>query len=154
MKNKTFLIAIIIFIAMTVVSQIILPKAAEDATEKANIPKPDFQYVKVGRIPGGADPFSGYTEVELSDSDKTLVKDYINFGGRDWKADEDPTVSGSFIVEINKDQCFVFTPSTQGEIKLGVVYYSNTADGAKKYTTERSGTAAAARRVRQRGAIR
>ena len=46
MKNKTFLIAIIIFIAMTVVSQIILPKAAEDATEKANIPKPDFQYVK------------------------------------------------------------------------------------------------------------
>ncbi len=143
MKNKTFLIAIIIFIAMTVVSQIILPKAAADATEKAAIPKPDFQYIKVGRVPDGADALSGYTEVELSDSDKKLVRDYINYGGRDWKADEKSTASGSFIVEINKDQCFIFTPSTEGEIKLGVVYYSNTADGAKKYTTEISGTAAA-----------
>ena len=142
MKNKTFLIAILIFIAMTVLSQIILPKAAEDATEKANMPKPDYQYIKIGRAAEGS-ASSSYTEVQISESDQKLLKDYINFGGREWTKLEESTQSGAFRVEINKDQCFYFTADTSGDIKVSALYVTNTDDGTKIYTTEITGTAAA-----------
>lgn len=143
MGKKSLVIMVAVLILVTLFIEVGLPAMAQNSSERASVPKPDVQYIKVGRVPDKADPFSGYAEVELSDSDKKLLTDYINFGGRTWKAAEGATASGNFIVEINKDQAFLFTPSTDGEIKLSVIYYCNTADGVKTFTTEISGKAAA-----------
>ena len=144
MGKKTLVIMVVLLIAVTAFVELALPALAEKGQEKAAMPQPDVQYVKVYRRTDTVSTDSiGYAEVELSESDRDLIMDYINFKGRDWTLTEDGYFDGTYGVEINKDQRFRIDASTDGEIELTLLYHCSIEGGDKMYITKFSGKAAA-----------